>query len=74
MRYVPTNLSKRDIANELCVSLATVKTHSDRIYTKLGVRSRGEPVERGPRPRLARPLRAQIEPVGHELSRTPLLD
>jgi len=46
LRYLPTNLSKREIAHELCVSLATVKTHSDHIYTKLGVHSRGEAVER----------------------------
>jgi LuxR family transcriptional regulator, maltose regulon positive regulatory protein len=46
LRYLPTKLSKREIANELSVSLATVKTHSDHIYTKLGVHSRGEAVER----------------------------
>ena len=46
LRYLPTNLSKRDIADELYLSVHTVKTHIHHLYTKLGVHSRGEAVER----------------------------
>jgi LuxR family transcriptional regulator, maltose regulon positive regulatory protein len=46
LRYLPTNLSKREIADELYVSMATVKTHIHHLYTKLDVHSRGEAVTR----------------------------
>ncbi|MEZ5134564.1 MAG: LuxR C-terminal-related transcriptional regulator [Acidimicrobiales bacterium] len=41
---LPTHLSLQQIADELCVSRNTVKTHSVAIYRKLGVSSRGEAV------------------------------
>jgi LuxR family transcriptional regulator, maltose regulon positive regulatory protein len=44
LRYLPTNLSKREIAGELCVSVHTVKTHIHHLYTKLDVHCRGEAV------------------------------
>ena len=44
LRYLPTNLSKREIADELCVSVHTVKTHIHHLYTKLDVHSRREAV------------------------------
>jgi len=44
LRYLPTNLSKREIAAELCVSVHTVKTHIHHLYAKLDVHSRGEAV------------------------------
>jgi LuxR family transcriptional regulator, maltose regulon positive regulatory protein len=44
LRYLPTNLSKREIANELTVSVHTVKTHIHHLYTKLDVHCRGEAV------------------------------
>jgi LuxR family transcriptional regulator, maltose regulon positive regulatory protein len=44
LRYLPTNLSKREIADELCVSVHTVKTHIHHLYTKLAVHSRREAV------------------------------
>jgi LuxR family transcriptional regulator, maltose regulon positive regulatory protein len=44
LRYLPTNLSKREIASELCVSVHTVKTHIHHLFTKLDVHSRGEAV------------------------------
>ena len=47
LRYLPTNLSKREIAGELCVSVHTVKTHIHHLYTKLDVHSRREAVTRG---------------------------
>jgi LuxR family transcriptional regulator, maltose regulon positive regulatory protein len=44
LRYLPTNLSKREIAGELCVSVHTVKTHIHHLYTKLDVHCRREAV------------------------------
>jgi LuxR family maltose regulon positive regulatory protein len=46
LRYLPTNLSAPEIANELYVSTNTVKTHLHHLYTKLGTHRRGEAVER----------------------------
>ena len=43
----PTNLTRREIAGELSVSLNTVDTHIRRIYAKLGVADRTAAVERG---------------------------
>lgn len=40
LRYLPSQLSQRDIASELYVSLNTVKTHTKAIYRKLGVGGR----------------------------------
>ena len=46
LRYLPTNLSAREIACELYVSVNTVKTHQRHLYQKLGARSRSQAVER----------------------------
>jgi LuxR family maltose regulon positive regulatory protein len=46
LRYLPTNLSAREIADELYVSTNTVKTHMHHLYAKLGTHRRGEAVER----------------------------
>ena len=46
LRYLPTNLSAPEIANELYVSPNTVKTHIQNLYLKLGVHRRSEAVER----------------------------
>jgi LuxR family transcriptional regulator, maltose regulon positive regulatory protein len=46
LRYLPTNLSARKIADELYLSVNTVKTHQRHLYQKLGARSRHEAVER----------------------------
>jgi LuxR family transcriptional regulator, maltose regulon positive regulatory protein len=46
LRYLPTNLSKREIADELYVSVATVKTHIHHLFIKLDVHTRGEAVTR----------------------------
>jgi LuxR family maltose regulon positive regulatory protein len=45
LRYLPTNLPAPEIAGELSVSVATVRTHTRHIYTKLGVHRRAEAVE-----------------------------
>ena len=44
---LPTGLSAREIADELGISRDTVKTHTKRIYHKLGVSSRRSAVARG---------------------------
>jgi LuxR family transcriptional regulator, maltose regulon positive regulatory protein len=46
LRYLPTNLSQPEIANELHVSRHTVRTHMSHLYAKLGTHSRTEAVER----------------------------
>jgi LuxR family transcriptional regulator, maltose regulon positive regulatory protein len=46
LRYLPTNLSAPEIANELYVSPNTVKTHMSHLYAKLGAHRRAEAVER----------------------------
>ena len=45
LRYLPSDLSQRDIASELYVSLNTVKTHCRAIYRKLGVGDRKAAVQ-----------------------------
>jgi len=45
LRHLPTQLSLRDIASELFVSLNTVKTHCSAIYRKLGVSDRKSAVQ-----------------------------
>ena len=46
LRYLPTNLSRPEIAGELSVSPSTVSTHIRRIYAKLQVRDRSSAVQR----------------------------
>ena len=46
LRYLPTNLSAPEIANELYVSPNTVKTHVRNLYVKLGTHRRAEAVAR----------------------------
>lgn len=45
LHYLSTQLSQRDIAAELYVSLNTVKTHCNAIYRKLGVSDRKSAVQ-----------------------------
>jgi LuxR family maltose regulon positive regulatory protein len=47
LRYLPTNLTRPEIAGALSVSLNTVNTHIRRIYTKLGATDRSSAVQRG---------------------------
>jgi LuxR family maltose regulon positive regulatory protein len=46
LRYLPTNLSRPEIASQLSVSLNTVSTHIRSIYAKLQVRDRSSAVLR----------------------------
>ena len=47
LRYLPTNLTRREIAGELSVSVHTVDSHIRRIYAKLGAANRTAAVQRG---------------------------
>ena len=47
LRYLPTNLTRPEIAGELSVSLNTVNTHIRRIYAKLAATDRSSAVQRG---------------------------
>jgi LuxR family maltose regulon positive regulatory protein len=46
LRYLPTNMTRFEIASELCVSVNTVNTHVRKIYSKLGARDRSSAVNR----------------------------
>ena len=52
LRYLPTNLSRPEIASELSVSLNTVNTHVRNIYAKLQARGRSAAVQRARQLRL----------------------
>ena len=62
LRYLPTNLSRPEIANELSVSLNTVGTHLRRIYAKLGADDRSEAVQRARELRLLSGSHARSTP------------
>jgi LuxR family maltose regulon positive regulatory protein len=44
LRFLATSMSTAEIADELCLSVKTVKTHSAAIYRKLAARKRREAV------------------------------
>ena len=46
LRLLATDLSGPEIARELVVSLSTVRTHTNRIFAKLGVNNRRAAVRR----------------------------
>jgi LuxR family transcriptional regulator, maltose regulon positive regulatory protein len=52
LRYLPTNLSRPEIARELSVSLNTVSTHIRNIYAKLQTQDRSSAVQRAREMRL----------------------
>jgi LuxR family transcriptional regulator, maltose regulon positive regulatory protein len=58
LRYLPTNLTRPEIAGELSVSLNTVNTHIRHIYAKLGATDRSSAVRRGRELRLLSSSRA----------------
>ena len=47
LKLLDSNLSNREIAARLFVSLATVKTDTKHLYRKLGVRARHQAIVRG---------------------------
>ena len=46
VRYLPTDLSTREIADELYLSVHTIKTHVKHLYAKLDAHSRRDAVKR----------------------------
>jgi LuxR family maltose regulon positive regulatory protein len=52
LRYLPTNLSRPEIASELSVSVNTVNTHIRHIYAKLQAQDRSSAVQRAREMRL----------------------
>jgi LuxR family maltose regulon positive regulatory protein len=52
LRYLPTNLTRPEIAQELYVSINTVNTHIRNIYSKLGARDRSSAIQCARRLRL----------------------
>jgi LuxR family maltose regulon positive regulatory protein len=52
LRYLPTNLTRPEIASELYVSVNTVNTHIRNIYAKLGARDRSSAVRNARRLKL----------------------
>jgi len=59
LRYLPTNLTRPEIASELYVSVNTVNTHIRNIYSKLGARGRSSAVEHARKVKLLAGARAQ---------------
>jgi LuxR family transcriptional regulator, maltose regulon positive regulatory protein len=57
LRYLPTNLSRPEIATELSVSVNTVSTHIRSIYAKLGADDRSAAVRRARELRLLAAVR-----------------
>jgi LuxR family maltose regulon positive regulatory protein len=58
LRYLPTNLSRSEIAGELSLSPYTVSTHIRSIYAKLGVADRSAAVRRARELRLLAAVRS----------------
>jgi LuxR family transcriptional regulator, maltose regulon positive regulatory protein len=63
LRYLPTNLSRPQIASELSVSVNTVSTHIRSIYAKLGAEDRSAAVHRARELRLLSAARALTLPA-----------
>jgi LuxR family maltose regulon positive regulatory protein len=59
LRYLPTNLSRPEIAAELSVSVNTVSTHIRSIYAKLGADDRSAAVRRARELRLLAAVRSE---------------
>jgi LuxR family transcriptional regulator, maltose regulon positive regulatory protein len=63
LRYLPTNLTRPEIARELYVSINTVNTHIRNIYSKLGARDRSSAVQRARELRLLSAGRLRTSPT-----------
>jgi LuxR family maltose regulon positive regulatory protein len=59
LRYLPTNLTRPEIARELYVSVSTVNTHLRNVYSKLGAHSRSSAVRRARELRLLSTARSR---------------
>ncbi|MDT4933505.1 MAG: LuxR family transcriptional regulator, maltose regulon positive regulatory protein [Pseudonocardiales bacterium] len=60
--YLPTNLTRPEIAQELHVSINTVNTHIRNVYAKLGARDRSAAVQRARQLRLLANRLSQASP------------
>ena len=73
LKLMVTHLSGPEIASQLHISVNTLKTHTRKIYNKLGVNSRNEAVEKaqGARPALINPDRVMTNHpvISHNLHR-----
>ena len=69
LRYLPTNLTRPEIARELFVSTNTVNTHIRNIYTKLGARDRSSAVQHARGLRLLSSGRSRTSPRQRERRR-----
>ena len=67
LRYLPTNLSRPEIATELSVSVNTVSTHIRSIYAKLGADDRSAAVDRARELRLLSAVRTLALPLTCQL-------
>ncbi|MEA2159647.1 MAG: LuxR family transcriptional regulator, maltose regulon positive regulatory protein [Solirubrobacteraceae bacterium] len=66
LRYLPTNLTRPEIARELYVSINTVNTHIRNIYSKLGARDRSSAVQHARALRLLSTGRSSTSPKQRE--------
>jgi LuxR family maltose regulon positive regulatory protein len=64
LRYLPSNLSRPQIATELSVSVNTVSTHIRSIYAKLGAEDRSAAVHRARELRLVSVVRTLARATG----------
>jgi LuxR family transcriptional regulator, maltose regulon positive regulatory protein len=62
LRYLPASLSASEIAEQLHLSVNTVKTHMRHLYAKLGAHHRHEAVERARTLGLVAPSRQGADP------------
>jgi LuxR family maltose regulon positive regulatory protein len=62
LRYLPTNLTRHEIASELHLSVNTVNTHIRNVYSKLGARDRSSAVQRARELRLLSSRLARTSP------------
>jgi LuxR family maltose regulon positive regulatory protein len=67
LRYLPTNLSRPEIATELSVSVNTVSTHIRSIYAKLGADDRSAAVRRARELRLLSAVRTLALPPTYQV-------
>jgi DNA-binding NarL/FixJ family response regulator len=61
-------LANRDIADRLFLSMATVKTHVNRVFAKLGIRDRAQAVVLAYESGVVRPGDRDTSPLGHDRS------
>jgi LuxR family maltose regulon positive regulatory protein len=71
LRYLPTNLTRSEVAQELFVSVHTVNAHVRNIYSKLGVGDRSAAVQRARELRLLSTGLSRSAPDSQSIGETP---